>query len=73
MLFRSALFQWLPGERIAGEAVHGTGCALSSAVAAELARGTALVEAVVRARAFVHAAIRCAQSVGRGARILGIP
>jgi hydroxymethylpyrimidine/phosphomethylpyrimidine kinase len=63
---------WLPGERVAGDAVHGTGCALSSAIAAELAKGAPLDEAVATARAFVREAIRRARSVGRGARILGL-
>ena len=64
---------WLPSERIPGDPVHGTGCALSSAVAAELARGAELVDAVSRARAFVRAAIARAQVVGQGTRLLGLP
>jgi hydroxymethylpyrimidine/phosphomethylpyrimidine kinase len=64
---------WLPGERLPGDPVHGTGCALSSAVAAELALGTELVDAVTRARAFVRTAIAKAQVVGQGARLLGLP
>ena len=64
---------WLPGERVAGGDVHGTGCALSSAIAAELAKGAALDEAVATARVFVREAIRRARQVGRGARLLGLP
>ncbi len=64
---------WLAGERIQGAPVHGTGCALSSAIAAELAKGAALDEAVVTARAFVREAIRRAREGGRGARLLGLP
>jgi hydroxymethylpyrimidine/phosphomethylpyrimidine kinase len=64
---------WLSSERIPGDPVHGTGCALSSAVAAELALGAELVDAVTRARAFVRAAIASAQVVGQGARLLGLP
>jgi hydroxymethylpyrimidine/phosphomethylpyrimidine kinase len=64
---------WLPGERIEGEAVHGTGCALSSAIAAEIAKGAAIDEAVAAARAFVRDALRRARKVGRGARLLGLP
>ena len=45
---------------------HGTGCTLASAVAAGLAQGLALREAVVRARAYVSAAIRAAPGYGRG-------
>ncbi len=62
--------RWLEGERIAGDPVHGTGCALASAVAAGLARGGTLEEAVSHAHGFVREAIAGAESVGAGARIL---
>jgi hydroxymethylpyrimidine/phosphomethylpyrimidine kinase len=58
----SVSFEWLPGERVAGADVHGTGCALSSAIAAQLARGVALREAVEKSRRFVREAIRNAQA-----------
>jgi hydroxymethylpyrimidine/phosphomethylpyrimidine kinase len=64
------VMRWLPGERIEGGPVHGTGCALSAAIAAELARGRELEEAVARARAFVRSAIARAEAVGAGARLL---
>jgi hydroxymethylpyrimidine/phosphomethylpyrimidine kinase len=50
--------------------VHGTGCALSSAVTALLARGETLETAVQLAKEYVHAAIRGARHYGRGARML---
>lgn len=55
--------------RVPGGGAHGTGCALSSAVAALLARGRALPEACAEAQAFVAAAISAggALRVGRGA------
>jgi hydroxymethylpyrimidine kinase/phosphomethylpyrimidine kinase len=62
---------WLPGERIPGGDVHGTGCALSAAIAARLARGDALRTAVEAARVFVRAAIENAQAIGGGRRVLG--
>jgi hydroxymethylpyrimidine/phosphomethylpyrimidine kinase len=43
--------------RIASENLHGTGCVLSSALAAHIARGCALPEAVERAKGFVRRAI----------------
>jgi len=52
---------WLESERIGAGPVHGTGCALAAAVAAHLARGADLVDAVARARAFVHDALRRAE------------
>ena len=47
---------------------HGTGCTLSSAVAAGLARGLPLAEAVSQAKRYVTAAIAAAETVpvGRG-------
>jgi hydroxymethylpyrimidine/phosphomethylpyrimidine kinase len=62
---------WLSGERVGGGPVHGTGCALSAAIAARLARGEALEPAVHAGRAFVHEAIARAEPVGGGARLLG--
>lgn len=64
-------FHWLEGVRIDKGEVHGTGCALSSAIAAGLALGNPLHEAVDRARVFVHSALERAESVGKRARFLG--
>jgi hydroxymethylpyrimidine/phosphomethylpyrimidine kinase len=58
------------GERIGHGPVHGTGCALSSALAAGLARGTPVLEAVQSARAFVADALRAAEAHGKHARFL---
>ncbi len=61
-------FEWLPGERQAAGPVHGTGCALSSAIAAGLANGLPLRKAVEEGRSFVAAAIGAAARIGGGAR-----
>jgi hydroxymethylpyrimidine kinase/phosphomethylpyrimidine kinase len=61
----------LRADRIPGGPVHGTGCALSAAAAAFLARGASVTESVRRARGFVRARIAAAQPLGRGALILG--
>ena len=45
---------------------HGTGCTLSAAIAANLALGKNLIEAVKISKAFVHEAIRTAPNIGRG-------
>ncbi|MFQ5954530.1 MAG: bifunctional hydroxymethylpyrimidine kinase/phosphomethylpyrimidine kinase [Kiloniellales bacterium] len=45
---------------------HGTGCTLASAIAAGLAQGLELRAAVVRARAYLHEAIRTAPGFGQG-------
>jgi hydroxymethylpyrimidine/phosphomethylpyrimidine kinase len=69
----SQTLHWLEGERIEAGPVHGTGCALSSAIAACLARGEALPEAVERGRHFVASALRNAIQAGRKARFLSYP
>ena len=58
----------LPGPRIATANTHGTGCSLSSAIAAELAKGADLQAAVRSAKAWVSAAIAEADrfTVGHG-------
>ncbi len=52
--------------RIQTRHTHGTGCTLASAIAAGLAQGMELREAVVRARAYVQAAIAEAPGLGQG-------
>ncbi len=47
-------------------ATHGTGCTLASAIAANLALGKSLIEAVEIAKRFVTEAIRTAPNLGRG-------
>ncbi len=59
-----------PAPRVEGPATHGTGCTYSAAIAAGLARGHALIEAITEAKAYVTAAIRGAIQVGRGAAAL---
>ncbi|MXP65861.1 bifunctional hydroxymethylpyrimidine kinase/phosphomethylpyrimidine kinase [Roseomonas sp. M0104] len=53
-------------DRIESRHTHGTGCTLASAVAAGLAQGLGLRGAVVRARAYVQAALRTAPGLGKG-------
>ena len=52
--------------RIDSKHTHGTGCTLASAIAAGLAQGMGLRGAVVRARAYVRAAIAAAPGFGAG-------
>jgi hydroxymethylpyrimidine/phosphomethylpyrimidine kinase len=54
--------------RVATSNTHGTGCTLSSAIAAELAKGASLRDAVGRAKAYVTAAIAAADElhIGQG-------
>jgi hydroxymethylpyrimidine/phosphomethylpyrimidine kinase len=52
--------------RLAAASTHGTGCTLASAIAAGLAQGLSLQEAILRAREFVREAIRTGLALGRG-------
>jgi len=59
----------LAAERIDTDNTHGTGCTLSSAIAAGLAKGLDLADAVRQAKAYVTAAIAASSglTVGHGA------
>jgi hydroxymethylpyrimidine/phosphomethylpyrimidine kinase len=68
LLCRATGVERLAGPRlVGGEHVHGTGCALSSAIATHLALGADLLEACRAAKAFVAARIAAAVQPGRGA------
>jgi hydroxymethylpyrimidine/phosphomethylpyrimidine kinase len=58
----------LAAPRVATNNTHGTGCTLSSAVAAELAKGASLRDAVKSAKAYVTAALSAADElhIGQG-------
>jgi hydroxymethylpyrimidine/phosphomethylpyrimidine kinase len=58
--------EWVEAERIDTPNTHGTGCVLSAAIAAYLARGSDLVDAVRLGKLFVTDAIRHALAIGRG-------
>ena len=66
VLVTAAGVRWIEGERIDTANTHGTGCVLSAAIAAHLARGAELVEAVRAAKVFVTAAIRGSLAIGHG-------
>jgi hydroxymethylpyrimidine/phosphomethylpyrimidine kinase len=57
---------WFHQRRIRGES-HGTGCSLSSAIAAAIAHGHSLETAVEQAIAFVHDALAAGYRPGKGA------
>ncbi len=66
LFFDGERLEWLRGERIPTRHTHGTGCVLSSAIAAHLALGLELLEAVRAGKAFVTEAIRHALALGGG-------
>ncbi len=57
---------WLAGERVETRSTHGTGCAFSSALLAELVLGRPGSEAVEGAKRYVREALRAAYPVGQG-------
>lgn len=66
VFFDGSGFEVFAGERIKPDNTHGTGCTFASAIAANLALGRSLREAVVYAKAFVAEAIRKAYPTGPG-------
>ncbi|GHU03999.1 hydroxymethylpyrimidine/phosphomethylpyrimidine kinase [Betaproteobacteria bacterium] len=58
--------QWMEAPRIHSVNTHGTGCTLSSAIAAHLALGASLPEAVRQARTYVRGALLAGASVRTG-------
>jgi hydroxymethylpyrimidine/phosphomethylpyrimidine kinase len=58
------------GPRVTGHDLHGTGCVLASALAAELARGASLVDAFLGATSFVRTRLERLLATGQGARTL---
>ena len=68
LLLHGGELRWLEGPRVASRHTHGTGCTLSSAVAALLARGLPLPGAVAAAKLYTSAAIAAAAGleIGRG-------
>jgi hydroxymethylpyrimidine/phosphomethylpyrimidine kinase len=61
----------LRGRRISTRSTHGTGCTLSSAIAANLALGLDMHEALARAREYLQGAIEHAPAIGSGHGPLG--
>ncbi|MDO9400889.1 MAG: bifunctional hydroxymethylpyrimidine kinase/phosphomethylpyrimidine kinase [Polaromonas sp.] len=57
---------WMRAPRIRSGNTHGTGCTLSSAIAAYLAQGDELLPAVERARIFIRGALQAGAAVRTG-------
>lgn len=62
----AARVRWLSGERIDTPNTHGTGCTLSSAIAAYLGQGLDVEESVVRAKDYIAAAIEAGSHLSLG-------
>lgn len=57
---------WFDNERIENPNTHGTGCTLSSAIAANLAKGLTLSDSVKLAKSYVSGALSCMMGLGKG-------
>lgn len=66
LLFDGSTETWFPGKRIPTKNTHGTGCTLSSSLAANLAKGLELTDAVRASKAYVTEAIEHGIELGRG-------
>ena len=58
--------KWFYGKRIPNPNTHGTGCTLSSAIAANLAKGYDLETSVERAKAYISGALAAMLDLGQG-------
>jgi hydroxymethylpyrimidine/phosphomethylpyrimidine kinase len=67
LLMQNGEVHWMRAPRIQTANTHGTGCTLSSAMAAQLALGASLLHAVQGARAYVRAALQAGARVRTGA------
>ena len=66
LLYANGELRWFAGRHIDNPNTHGTGCTLSSAIAANLARGCSLAEAVQRAKDYISGALEAMLDLGRG-------
>lgn len=66
VLFDGIKFYYLNARRILTKNTHGTGCTLSSAIAANLAKGYIMLNAVETAKEYITIAIEHSLSIGKG-------
>ena len=66
LLYDGVNFVWYEGRRINNPNTHGTGCTLSSAIAANLAKGFSTDEAVRRAKDYISGALEAMLDLGAG-------
>lgn len=81
ILYDGAGIHKLPAERLHTKHTHGTGCTYSAVIAAEIAKGRPVLEAVQTAKLFITDAIRYSLMLGKGngptnhwgSRLQGLP
>ena len=66
LLYTDGKLIWFEGKRIDNPNTHGTGCTLSSAIAANLAKGFSLADSVQRAKDYISGALAAMLDLGAG-------
>lgn len=66
LLYTKGELIWFEGKRIDNPNTHGTGCTLSSAIAANLALGFDLAESIRRAKEYLSGALSAMLDLGKG-------
>lgn len=66
LLYENGNARWFTGTRIHNPNNHGTGCTLSSAIAANLAKGMSLTDAVSCAKTYITGALSAGLNLGKG-------
>ena len=66
LLYADGEMVWFEGKRIDNPNTHGTGCTLSSAIAANLAKGSGLTESVQKAKDYISGALSAMLDLGQG-------
>ena len=66
LLYADGELVWFQGKRIDNPNTHGTGCTLSSAIAANLAKGIPLTQAVRQAKDYISGALAAMLDLGQG-------
>ena len=66
LLFVGGKASWFDSERIENPNTHGTGCTLSSAIAANLALGHGMEASIRQAKAYITGALRDGMDLGKG-------
>ena len=66
ILYSNGKITYFKGKRIDNPNTHGTGCTLSSAIAANLAKGYSLEKSVERAKEYISGALGAMLDLGRG-------
>lgn len=66
LLYADGAYHWFEGRRIHNSNTHGTGCTLSSAIAANLSKGYDLSESVQRAKEYISGALAAMLDLGKG-------